>query len=458
MNDLMLRFTDSASGKLVDFVPANPQRITMYVCGPTVYDYAHIGNARPAVVFDTLFRVLLYKYAESAVVYARNVTDIDDKIIKRSQDSGEPVEKLTQRTLNAYHDDMSQLNVLSPTIEPKATENIKAMIDLMQILLDKGHAYLANDHLLFDVQSYPEYGKLSHRKAEDEQAGARISIKDYKKNPADFVLWKPAISGEPAWDSPFGTGRPGWHLECSAMIHRHLGDGIDIHGGGQDLLFPHHENEIAQSECAYRQPFVRYWLHNGFVTINGQKMSKSLGNITTVHDLINNGIAGEVIRYVLLSSHYRQPVNWDDNIVTMARNNLDFLYRALPNTVLLSSENPDRQVLSSLFNDLNTPLALQRLQTLASEINTEADTQKKLQKQMILLASGQIMGLLMTDNWLRGSDVQLHDYVDKQLLIRENAKKNKDFPLADNIRDKLLLQGIRIKDTKNGTEWERFNV
>ncbi len=454
----MITLTDSARGQVVPFQPRDPRRVTMYVCGPTVYDYAHIGNARPAVVFDTLFRLLRYTYGNDAVVYARNITDIDDKIITRSQETGESIALLTQRTLMAYRQDMAALNVLPPTVEPKATDHIPDMLAMVQTLLDKGHAYAAEGHVLFDISSYPDYGGLSRRPAEDEQAGARVAIASYKKHPADFVLWKPSLPEEPAWDSPFGPGRPGWHLECSAMIHRHLGTSIDIHGGGQDLMFPHHENERAQSCCSWGGPFVGTWMHNGFVTFHNQKMSKSLGNITTVHDLIRGGVRGEVIRYVLLSAHYRQPVNWDDAAVADAQHLLNRLYRALEGSheEPLNHTAPDPEILAALRDDLDTPRALHRLQTLASDIQSETNPAAKRDKQLTLRASGECLGLLLTPSWLQGDDVALHDDIASIIHERDIAKKNKDFATADALRHRLLARGIQLKDTPGGTTWEKI--
>ncbi|MFM7631699.1 MAG: cysteine--tRNA ligase [Alphaproteobacteria bacterium] len=452
----MIRITDSARGQVVPFEPQNPNLITMYVCGPTVYDYAHIGNARPAVVFDTLFRLLRQVYGQGAVVYARNITDIDDKIIARSHDTGESIALLTHRTLMAYHKDMAALNVLSPTIEPKATDHIPQMIAMIQTLVNRGHAYAAQGHVLFDLSSYPDYGGLSHRPAEEEQAGARVSVASYKKHPADFVLWKPSAPDEPVWDSPFGPGRPGWHLECSAMIHHHLGKTIDIHGGGQDLLFPHHENERAQSVCCWGGPFVRHWMHNGFVTLHNQKMSKSAGNITTVHDLIHRGLRGEVIRYVLLSAHYRQPMNWDDAAVAEAQHLLNRLYRALEGSEDESPASPDADVTAALKNDLDTPRALHRLQGLASDIQSETHPATKRHKQGVLRASGACLGLLMTPSWLQGDDLALHDDIAHIIRQRDVAKKNKDFAAADALRQQLLTRGIRLKDTPEGTTWEKL--
>jgi cysteinyl-tRNA synthetase len=453
----MIQITDSARGQVVPFEPQDPNRITLYVCGPTVYDYAHIGNARPAVVFDTLFRLLRQVYGDAAVVYARNITDIDDKIIARSHDTGESIALLTHRTLIAYHQDMAALNVLPPTLEPKATDHIPQMIAMIQTLMNRGHAYAAQGHVLFDLSSYPDYGGLSHRPAEEEQAGARVSVASYKKHPADFVLWKPSAPDEPAWDSPFGSGRPGWHLECSAMIHHHLGQTIDIHGGGQDLLFPHHENERAQSVCCWGEPFVRHWMHNGFVTFHNQKMSKSVGNITTVHDLIRRGVRGEVIRYVLLSAHYRQPVNWDDAAVAEAQHLLNRLYRALEDAEDQREPiAPDPDIMAALKNDLDTPRALHRLQALASDIQSEPNPAFRRGKQGILRASGTMLGLLLTPSWLQGDDVALHDDIAHIIHQRDIAKKNKDFATADVLRQQLLTRGIRLKDTPEGTRWEKM--
>ncbi|MEJ2754753.1 MAG: cysteine--tRNA ligase, partial [Gammaproteobacteria bacterium] len=323
----LLTLHNTLTGRREPFHPTDPKRVTLYVCGPTVYNYIHIGNARPAVVFDVLYRLLNMLYP--AVCYARNITDVDDKIIQAAHASNSDIDAITTRFTQAYHEDIHQLGVLMPDFEPRATAHIADMIQLIEQLLSTGSAYSAHQHILFDIGARKDYGKLSGRNPEQLQAGARIEVADYKRNPADFVLWKPAPANEPGWPSPWGRGRPGWHTECVAMIHALLGPRIDIHGGGQDLMFPHHENEIAQSECACNEhPFARYWLHNGFITINDEKMAKSAGNFITVRELLAQH-TGEVLRYALLSAHYRSPLNWNTDLIQQSKNNLDRLYQAL---------------------------------------------------------------------------------------------------------------------------------
>ncbi|UWN50910.1 Cysteine--tRNA ligase [Alcanivorax sp. ALC70] len=322
----MLKLHNTLTGTKDDFVPLDPNRVTLYVCGPTVYNYVHIGNARPVVVFDVLYRLLARLYPE--VVYARNITDIDDKIIKACAETGESMDALTGRFTTAFREDMAALGTLEPTITPLATDHIADMIAMIETLIAKGHAYESQGHVLFAVESMPDYGKLSGRNLEDMLAGARVEVADYKRHPGDFVLWKPSDADQPGWDSPWGRGRPGWHIECSAMIHKHLGDVIDIHGGGQDLIFPHHENEIAQGCCAHGTEYVRYWMHNGYINIDGEKMSKSLGNFRLVRELLKE-YPGEVLRFALLSSHYRSPLNFSAELLEQAERSLDSLYYAL---------------------------------------------------------------------------------------------------------------------------------
>ena len=361
---MTLHLFNTYSGKKEPFEPANPNRVTMYVCGPTVYSYAHIGNARPPVVFDVLYRLLRHQYGENAVIYARNFTDIDDKIIKASQETGEPIRAITEKYADIYRADMAALGTLPPTQEPRATEHIAEMQALVSSLLEKGHAYAEQDHVLFSVKSFAQYGKLSKLPQDDIIAGARVEVAPYKHDPADFVLWKPSRDEDPGWDAPAdwgitGRGRPGWHLECSAMIRAGLGDSIDIHGGGQDLRFPHHENEIAQSYCAHDTgdaPLARYWLHNGFLNMGKDKMSKSLGNIVTPHELLETW-QGEVLRFALLSAHYRQPLEWTDALLEQSKKQLDRFYRTLSDladTEETSTEVP-APVLAALQDDLNTP-------------------------------------------------------------------------------------------------------
>ncbi len=449
------------------FVPQDPKRVTMYACGPTVYNFAHIGNARPAVIFDLLHRTLSRRFEE--VVYARNITDVDDKINQAAREQGVDISVISKRYAEAYHQDMAALGVAPPTIEPKATEHMPQIIAMIETLIEKGSAYVADGHVLFSVSDFADYGKLSGRDRREMIAGARVDIAPYKKDPADFVLWKPAQDGEPGWESPWGRGRPGWHIECSAMSAHHLGPVIDIHAGGQDLIFPHHENEIAQSRCAHgTDVFARYWLHNGFVTVEGRKMSKSLGNVLTVHDLLADW-PGEVLRYVLLTAHYRQPLDWSNKVLKQAQTNLDRLYQRLadlgpiaPPTNALTPDEIDDRVLEALEDDLNTPTALAALNQLAKEFdqalasNQGADTTQWAQR---LANAGRAMGLLMHDpaDWLatRLGEVDLSDAtIEAKIAKRNEARAAKDFAQSDAIRDELLAAGIVIKDGPEGTTWE----
>ena len=343
------------------FEPQDPKRVTLYVCGPTVYNYAHIGNARPPVIFDLLYKLLSSRYPK--VIYARNITDVDDKINAAAARQKVTIDVISSRYIDAYRDDMAALGVGLPSIEPRATEHIPAMIDMIKRLISSGHAYQAEGHVLFSIESYDCYGSLSRRDIGEMIAGARVAVAEFKRHPGDFVLWKPSLAPQPGWDSPWGCGRPGWHLECSAMAAQHLGETIDIHGGGQDLLFPHHENEIAQSVCAHGgKTFARYWMHNGFVTCNKRKMSKSLGNTLLVHELLKH-TAGEVLRYLLLSAHYRQPLDWSDEALTRVRRTLDRVYGVLRDAAakfapLQAAQSPSAKFMSALLDDLNTPQAI----------------------------------------------------------------------------------------------------
>lgn len=435
----------------------------MYACGPTVYNYAHIGNARPAVIFDLLYRVLTRHY--DRVIYARNITDVDDKINQAASAEGVDISVISQRYAKAYHEDMAALAILPPTIEPKATEHMDEIIQMIKQLISQKHAYVAEGHVLFSVPDFPEYGALSRRDVREMIAGARIDVAPYKKDPSDFVLWKPAEPHEPGWDSPWGRGRPGWHIECSAMSAAHLGETIDIHAGGQDLIFPHHENEIAQSRCAHgTKTFARYWLHNGFVTIEGRKMSKSLGNVLTVHELLKQW-PGEVLRYVLLMAHYRQPLDWSTTVAEQAQTNLDRLYQRLKDQGIagigsneLTRHNIDPRVSQALEDDLNTPNALAALNQVAKELDQASDNDKA-QIAERLAASGRAMGLLMHDpiDWFtaRSGSVALSDHeIQAQIDARNRARDQKDFALADQIRDQLHEAGIVIKDSAEGTTWE----
>lgn len=442
------------------FTPLDAERVTMYVCGPTVYNRVHIGNARPAVVFDTLYRVLQSQYPN--VVYARNITDIDDKIMNAAAELDEDITELSQRYAQAYFEDMEALNCLDPNIIPYATQHIPEMINMVERLIEKGHAYAAEGNVLFAVQSMANYGELSGRSLEDMLAGARVEVASYKKYAGDFVLWKPSADHEPGWDSPWGRGRPGWHLECSAMIEKHLGDTIDIHGGGQDLVFPHHENEIAQSCCAHDgKPFAKYWLHNGFINIEGEKMSKSLGNFRMVNDLLDQ-YPGEVLRYVILSAHYRSEQNFGKDLLDSAWRSLDSLYGYLRGQAdavpILDKDSPGY---AALLDDLNTPVAISELYRLAKEMHG-ANGEAKAQLHSELMGLANLMGLLQQDpeHWFkqaRGADAgSISDAeIEAAIVKRQQAKADKDYAGADQVREDLLAQGIVLEDSREGTTWRR---
>jgi len=441
------------------FEPLSPDSVGMYVCGPTVYDTAHIGNARPVVVFDVLYRLLKRLYA--SVTYVRNITDVDDKIIDRSRESGESIEALTERTARLYHEDMGALNALRPDIEPRATQHIGQMIAIIQRLIDAGHAYAAEGHVLFSVPSMPEYGQLSRRSIDELIAGARVDVAPYKRDPQDFVLWKPSADGVPGWDSPWGRGRPGWHIECSAMAKEHLGMTFDIHGGGLDLIFPHHENEIAQSRCAHDGAHLaRYWVHNGFVTVEGEKMSKSLGNFFTVHDLLDE-FPGEAIRLTLLSAHYRQPLDFTRDGLRAAKATLDRWYGALRGEPEPLAQDLPFDMLAALEDDLNTPLAISHMHEFAAAVNKAGSPANKAMAKGGLLAAGRALGLLEQDpeawfRWAPKGAAQLADAAIEQLIAdRKAARAAKNFAEADRIRKHLLDQGIVLEDGPQGTSWKR---
>ncbi|WP_120496118.1 cysteine--tRNA ligase [Kiloniella sp. EL199] len=446
-----------------DFEPIDPKNVRMYVCGPTVYDLAHVGNARPVVVFDTFARLLRYVYGAEHVTYARNITDVEDKIIEASLKSGDPIESITKRTTQAYHDDMAALGALPPDIEPRATDHIQEMIDMTAKLIEKGHAYEAEGHVLFSVQSMADYGKLSRRNREDMIAGARVEVAPYKKDPADFVLWKPSNDQQPGWDSPWGKGRPGWHIECSAMSRVHLGETFDLHGGGLDLTFPHHENEIAQSKCCNEKPYVRYWMHNGYVVVNGEKMSKSLGNFFTVRQLLDEGLNGEALRLTLLSGHYRQPLDITREKVAEFKTQLDRFYGAIQavEKIEASTEEVSDAFLDALKDDLNTPLALSVLHDITTQLNKTTDDRKKNRKIIAqlkgqLLAGGKLLGIIQQDPdvWFKGEGDDSQN-IEALIAERIEAKKSKDFRRADAIRDELAAQGIELLDSPTGTTWRR---
>jgi cysteinyl-tRNA synthetase len=446
------------------FTPLDPQRVTMYVCGPTVYNLAHIGNARPVVVFDTLFRLLQTEYDE--VVYARNITDIDDKIIAAAKERGEGIEAVATEFAQKYREDVAALNALPPSLEPHATDNIDAMLELTAVLIERGHAYASQGHVLFDVTSMADYGQLSRRSLDDMLAGARVDVADYKRHPGDFVLWKPSTDAEPGWDSPWGRGRPGWHLECSAMIRAHLGHTIDIHGGGRDLIFPHHENELAQSCCAYGGDFVRYWMHNAYLDMDGEKMSKSLGNVRTIRELLGS-YRGEVLRLALLSAHYRSALNFSADLLEQSRHVLDGFYTALR---AVADIELDMEVVlageafyAALNDDLNTPQAISEMHVLARELNKARDADKPRLKAR-LLAAGNLLGILAEDpeEWLQGGasgeageDEMDAAAIEALIAERSGAKAAKDFARADAIRAELLEAGVVLEDGAAGTRWRR---
>ncbi len=447
------------------FKPIDPGNVRMYVCGPTVYDYAHIGNARPAVVFDVLARLLRHRFGPDHVTYVRNITDVDDKIITAHRETGEPIESITGRTAQAYWDDMHALGCLDPDMEPRATRHIGDMIAMIGELMDRRHAYAAEGHVLFDVPSMPDYGALSQRKLEDLIAGARVEVAPYKRDPRDFVLWKPSAAGEPGWDSPWGRGRPGWHIECSAMSGRYLGETFDIHGGGQDLIFPHHENEIAQSTCAHGgRPFAHYWMHNGYLMTEGEKMSKSLGNFYTVHDLLEE-FPGEAIRLVLLQTHYRQPIDFTKDGVAQARQTLDRIYGALRSVADIEIKPEDGRlpggVLDALSDDLNTPSALAHVFELVADLNKAGGDAEKRSLKGRLLAAGALLGLVRQDPeaWFRwqpaDTETVAEDEIESLIAERLAARKSRDFAAADAIRDGLAARGIVLEDGPDGTIWRR---
>jgi cysteinyl-tRNA synthetase len=442
------------------FEPLQPDTVTMYVCGPTVYNFAHIGNARPVVVFDVLFRLLQSHY--SKVTYARNITDVDDKIITAAKEGNRSIESVTSEFTAIYREDMAALNALPPSLEPHATHNIDAMIEMTQTLVDKGHAYESQGHVLFAVESMPGYGKLSGRSLEDMLAGARVAVADYKRHPGDFVLWKPSEEQDPGWPSPWGRGRPGWHLECSAMIRAHLGETIDIHGGGRDLIFPHHENEIAQSRCAHGGDYVRYWMHNAYLDIDGEKMSKSLGNFRTVRELLQS-YRGEVLRFALLSAQYRSPLNFTPDLLEQAEATLSGLYGTLREVIDIEPEAIENlsaeAFYTALNDDLNTPVAIAEVHALAKELNKAAVADKPRLKGRIL-AAAQLLGILEQDpqQWLHGgasADQIGAEAVEALIGERQQAKLDKNYGRADEIRDLLLGQGVVLEDSREGTRWKR---
>ena len=441
----MLTIHNTLKRQKQTFEPLDAEHVRMYVCGPTVYDFAHIGNARPVVIFDVLYRLLQTLFPK--VTYVRNITDVDDKINAKAAETGESIREITSKTADMFHADMAALNTLSPTIEPRATDHIPEMLDMIKTLIAKGHAYEAEGHVLFSVSSWDGYGRLSGHNRDEIIAGARVEVAPYKKDAADFVLWKPSSGIEPGWESPWGFGRPGWHLECSAMSGKYLGEKFDIHGGGQDLIFPHHENEIAQSRCSHGTDIMaRYWMHNGYLMAEGEKMSKSLGNFYTVHELLNE-FPGEAIRLVLLTTHYRQPLDFTRSGISDAKKTLDKWYRVMNGTT--AATTVPETVLEALSDDLNTPQAIAELHKLANANNFED-----------LKAGANFLGLLEQepDAWFRGggSGDDL-DEADIENLIeqRKQARADKDFARSDQIRDDLADKGVILEDGPQGTTWRR---
>ena len=449
-----LKLYDTLTREKRAFAPLDPANVRMYVCGPTVYDYAHIGNARPVIVFDVLYRLLRHLYGPEHVKYVRNITDVDDKINARAAERGISIRELTEETYANFKSDVQALGCMPPTVEPRATEHIEEMKTLIERLVREGHAYVAEGHVLFNVPSMPDYGQLSKRPLDEMVAGARVEVAPYKKDAQDFVLWKPSKPGDPAWPSPCSIdvpGRPGWHIECSAMSWKHLGETFDIHGGGIDLVFPHHENEIAQSRCAFHTPVMaNYWMHNGFLQVEGEKMSKSLGNFVTIHELLKDW-PGEVVRFAMLQTHYRQPINWTVAGLRDAQKVLDHWY------VLTAECEPGyvcSDAVDALLDDLNTPKAFAALHELRAESAKGAKP-----AAACLKASGQLIGLLQhrAEEWssFRPASMEIDEAAVARLIeARAAARKAKDFKESDRIRDELTSMGVVLKDSKEGTTWE----
>jgi cysteinyl-tRNA synthetase len=458
---MTLRLTNTLTRTTEPFSPAHPDQVTMYVCGPTVYNFAHIGNARPAVVFDVLYRLLKRRFGQ--VVYARNFTDVDDKINAAAKDAGQPISAITNRYIEAYRADMIALGVLTPDLEPRVTEHIPEIIGMVERLIARHHAYAVDGHVLFDVRSFPAYGALSGRNRDEMIAGARVEVAPYKRDPADFVLWKPSTPDLPGWESPWGRGRPGWHIECSAMIERHLGASIDIHGGGQDLIFPHHENEIAQGTCAHDgQLYCRFWVHNGFVTVDGKKMSKSLGNVLLVRDLLGE-VPGEAIRFALLGAHYRQPLDWTADGLVQAKRGLDRLYGVLRDL----GDAHDGACVPGLLDafemaledDLNFPGAIAELFRIAKAARRATTVADRAAYKAALRDAGGLLGLLQQDSaaWFGQPTGEDRDTAAIQRLLeaRQAARSAQDYATADRIRTELAALGITVEDRAVGSAWRR---
>ena len=444
--------TNSLGNKKDKFIPIDPKKIGMYVCGPTVYDNPHIGNARPLVIFDILFKVLKCKYGKNSVTYVRNITDIDDKIIISSKEKKISIDDLTNEITNIFHKDCEYLNCENPTHEPKATENIDLMIEMINKLIESKFAYEKNNHIYFEVSKFKDYGKLSNKKLDDLIAGARVEISKNKKNPADFVLWKPSEENEPSWESPWGKGRPGWHLECSVMSKKFLGDKFDIHGGGRDLIFPHHENEIAQSRCANEnEVFANYWVHNGFITISSEKMSKSQGNILKI-DSLRNKVNGQVLRLALVSTHYKQPLDWNDKLLSECEKTINKWYESYTD-IEKQSLIPD-EYLAPLYDDLNTPGYIANLHKLF-----EKSQKGNLKDKEIFVSACNFIGLLSENkndwyNFKQSLSKITEDEIKQKINERNLARKNKDYKEADKIRNELLDKGVLIEDKDDTTIWK----
>jgi cysteinyl-tRNA synthetase len=446
-----LKIYNSLTKKKENFIPISKDKIGMYVCGPTVYDYPHIGNARPLVIFDVLYRLLKKIYGSNKVTYVRNITDIDDKIIESSKKNKKSINELTETITKSFHEDCRYLYCLNPTFEPKATEHIKEMIDMVSNLLKNNHAYENKNHVYFSVSSFKKYGKLSNKNFEQLVAGSRVEVSEYKKDPLDFVLWKPSDEKDPGWDSPWGRGRPGWHLECSVMSEKFLGKQFDIHGGGLDLVFPHHENEIAQSCCANKtENFANYWLHNGFVTFDKEKMSKSIGNIVTINKLREN-VNGQVVRLALLSSHYKQPLDWNEKLIIESKNTLDRWYNQWEQT---PSEKIEDEVLEPLLEDLNTPKYIAKLHSLYDEVKKES----RISKVKFTTACN-LIGLLESTpltwkDFKKNQSAIDENFINKKIEDRNIARKKGDFNKADVIRKELEDNGVIIEDKQDKTIWK----
>ncbi len=444
--------TNSFGNKKEKFKPIDPKKIGMYVCGPTVYDDPHIGNARPLVIFDILFKILKSKFNNSLIIYIRNITDVDDKIIITSKEKKIPISELTNKIINNFHKDCDYLFCEKPTHEPKATENIDLMIKMISDLISKGYAYEKNSHVYFEVEKFKDYGKLSNKNLDELVAGSRVVVSKNKINPADFVLWKPSKDDEPSWPSPWGNGRPGWHLECSVMSKKFLDNEFDIHGGGRDLIFPHHENEIAQSRCANdTKSFAKYWIHNGFITMSNEKMAKSQGNILKISDF-KNKISGQVLRLALINTHYRQPLDWNDELIKNCQNTLDKWYSVY--TKVDQTYSLPNEILESLFDDINTPGYIAKLHELYNLANKGDDKDKQL-----FIKACNFIGLLVEDKETWNSYKMVNIKISKSEILnkiktRNIARKNKDFELADKIRNELFENGILIEDKDDTTLWK----